>query len=134
MENLILAALLYLAIVAAAYQPKTNCTTTEPINYFPDFESENSQPEPEPMAIAVPTETSEPATVETKTEPTEPKPMEVSDFKSTTKPTLSALIKEEFTKPLEDLTIRELYAAAANAKVKGYKRLNKAQLIAALAA
>ena len=129
MENLILAALLYLAIVAAAYAPKTNRTTTEPINYFPE-------PEPELMAIAVDfsTEPTEPATVEPETEPTEPKPMEVSDSKSTTKPTLSALLVEEFTKPLEDLTIRELYTAAANAKVKGYKRLNKAQLIEALAA
>ena len=127
LSEIIVCSLLYLAIVTAAYQPKTNCTTTEPINYFP-------QPEPEAMAIAVPTETSEPATVETKTEPTEPKPMEVSDSKSTTKPTLSALLVEEFTKPLEDLTIRELYTAAANAKVKGYKRLNKAQLIEALAA
>ena len=122
MENLILAIALYVVFIAAANAPKNNRTTTEPINYFPDFESANSQPEPEAMAIAVPTETSE------------PKPMEVSDSKSTTKPTLSTLIKEEFTKPLEDLTIRELYTAAANAKVKGYKRLNKAQLIEALAA
>ena len=128
MENLILAIALYVVFIAAANAPKNNRTTTEPINYFPDFKSENSQPEPEAMAIAVPTETSEPATVETKTEP-----MEIP-IAATVKPTLSALIKEEFTKPLEDLTIRELYTAAANAKVKGYKRLNKAQLIEALAA
>ena len=104
MENLILAIALYVVFIAAANAPKNNRTTTEP------------------------------ATVEPETEPTEPKPMEVSDSKSTTKPTLSALLVEEFTKPLEDLTIRELYTAAANAKVKGYKRLNKAQLIEALAA
>jgi hypothetical protein len=124
MENLILAIALYVVFMAIAYQPKTNCTTTEPINYFPE-------PEPELMAIAVVIpETTEPATVETKTEP---EPMEIP-IAATVKPTLSALIKEGFTKPLEDLTIRELYTAAANANVKGYKRLNKAQLIAALAA
>ena len=102
MENLILAIALYVVFMAIAYQPKTNCTTTEPINYFPEPE-----PEPELMAIAVPTET----------KPAKP----------------AATVN---TKPLEAMTIRELYqlAAAANAKVKGYKKLNKSQLIAALAA
>ena len=116
MENLILAIALYVVFIAAANAPKNNRTTTEPINYFPDFESENSQPEPEAMAIAV----------DFSTEPT----------KTELKPTLSTLLRDEFVKPFQDLKnlpIRELYQLAAAAGFKNVKKMTKAQLIEALA-
>ena len=116
MENLALAIVLYVAIVAIAYCPnKTTATDplTTPIDYFPEVEEVSPQSE----FVA--------------TVPAQPKAK-----------TISTLLREEATKKaiavepvandLSTLPIRALYARAKG-KVKNYKKLSRAQLVQALA-
>lgn len=109
MENLILAILIYIAIVAIAYQPKPAAASpVEPVATVEETTETETQP-----AITKP----QPKTI------TEPLP--AAAFKTAAKTAV---------KPLEKMTIRELYAAASAAKIKRYKRLNKAELIQRLTA
>lgn len=111
MENLAIAILLYIVIVAIANCPKRHAaaspeTESQPVNYFPEPTTETNQPaiastaKPEPVVI----NKSSPATVANP------------------------------PKPLEKMTIRQLYAAAKTAKIPNYKRLNKSALVSQLAA
>ena len=53
MENIILATILYIAIVAIAYQPKP-ATETTPVNYFPEVEEETETTEVIQYPAAIP--------------------------------------------------------------------------------
>jgi hypothetical protein len=117
MENLIVAIVLYVAIVAIAYCPKTTATdpVTAPIDYFPEVEATT---EPEPVEMPV-----QPAIAATalSTVPTmataQPEP--VQSFTVAT--------------DLSRLGVRDLYKLASKSGIKGYKKLSKGALIQALA-
>ncbi|MBE9242689.1 hypothetical protein [Synechocystis salina] len=116
MENLIVAILLYVAIVAIAYRPKTAATDpAAPIDYFPEVEATT---EPEPVAMPV-----QPA---------------IAATALTTVPTMATAQPDpvqSFTvaNDLSRLGVRDLYKLASKAGIKGYKKLTKPQLVQALA-
>jgi hypothetical protein len=118
MENLIVAIVLYVAIVAIAYRPKTTATdpVTAPIDYFPEVEEATTEPEP----VAMPDQPAIAATV------------------LSTVPTMATAQPDpvqSFTvaNDLSRLGVRQLYKLASKAGIKGYKKLSKGALIQALA-
>jgi hypothetical protein len=112
MENLIVAILLYVAIVAIAHCPKSvakaDTDPAAPVDYFPKEEA-NTEPDPVAMpdqpAIIVPMSTTQPEAVEAFTVATD----------------------------LSCLGVRELYKLAKEAGLKNVKKLSKTQLVEALA-
>jgi hypothetical protein len=115
MENLIIAILLYVAIVAIANCPNKTTATEQsaPIDYFPELE-ETTEPQAEPVTVA------QPAIAATALSPVkiamaQPEPV------------------EGFRPDLSKMGVRQLYRLASDAGIKGYKKLSKAQLVEALA-
>jgi hypothetical protein len=132
MENLILAILIYVAIVAIAHCPNKSAATTDPVtapvDYFPEVEEVAPQPATPAktkatIANLIKEEVARPAIAATALSPIAPmstaQPEPVQSF--TVAPDLSRL------------GVRDLYKLASKAGIKGYKKLSKGALIQALA-
>jgi hypothetical protein len=117
MENLIVAIVLYVAIVAIAYCPnKTTATDPAvPIDYFPEVEETT---ETKPVAMPV-----QPAIAATTLSTVSPLATAQPD------PVQSFTVATDLSR----LGVRDLYKLASKAGIKGYKKLSKGALIQALA-
>lgn len=124
MSHLIIATVLYIAIVAIAYRPKS-VNVSVSINYFPEVEPEITTEE------NILSELSEPIIAH------ESSSVILSPWDSTNivESVVTMAIATETAQPdLHLLSIRELKKLASKAKIKRYSTLNKCQLIEALAA
>lgn len=134
MSHLIIATVLYIAIVAIAYRPKSvNVSVT--VNYFPEVEEiETDISGISGLAIASKNSSVIPSPWEEETDTVSGLETQLAIATELVKPTLaSAQSVESVTNNLESLSIRQLKKIASQAKIKRYSSMNKKQLITAIA-
>jgi hypothetical protein len=153
MENLIIAILLYVAIVAIANCPKSvakaDTDPAAPVDYFPIEEATEPQAKAEPVTVA-PEMTWEEMLVDSRTveflermaDFMESKIEEVQPAIAATALCPVAPMATAQPEPVQNFTVandlsrlgvRDLYKLASKAGIKGYKKLSKGALIQALA-
>lgn len=106
LQEIIVLVVVYIAFIGWANAPKP-ATVTAPIT---ESTTQPATPKPQPMPKPIIEPMSKPAYVATA-----PKPKAIA------------------YQPLETMPIRSLYQLASDRKIKGYKSMKKAELIAALA-